>query len=106
MTSLLRQYGVTMGYLCTILIFKGRLDHDALKDETLEFTIDRLGRKVSDISKSLLEGLLTQVDGSQNYITVRYAAYRLLHMISEIYPWCDESVNRKSRWEIVNFQWF
>ena len=86
MTSLLRQYGVTMGYLCTILIFKGRLDHDALKDETLEFTIDRLGRKVSDISKSLLEGLLTQVDGSQNYSTVRYAAYRLLKVFGANIP--------------------
>ena len=46
------------------------MDHDALKDETLEFTIDRLGRKVSDISKSLLEGLLTQVHGSQNFCMV------------------------------------
>ena len=59
---------MTLSYY-VIIWFKGRLDHDALKDETLEFTIDRLGRKVSDISKSLLEGLLTQVNGSLLCVT-------------------------------------
>ena len=38
----------------------GSLDEDSLKEETLAFQIDYLGCKVSNTSKSLLEGLLTQ----------------------------------------------
>ena len=38
----------------------GTWDEDSLRDETLAFNIDFLGCKVSDTSKSILEGLLTQ----------------------------------------------